>query len=167
MTAISLLASPWSPSARASSITVAGSTRSVAATRVPTLAKVCCALTISVMWLSADGSFITLGALEPQFYALLLQKLDLHDVDPRSQYDSALWPALKLRFTALFKSRTRDAWCTLLEGSDVCFAPVLTIAEATVHPHNVARGVFTVTPDGAVRAAGAPRFAPSTADTQG
>ena len=115
----------------------------------------------------ADGRFITLGALEPQFYALLLQKLDLHDVDPRSQYDIALWPALKLRFTALFKSRTRDAWCTLLEGSDVCFAPVLTIAEAAVHPHNVARGVFTVTPDGAVRAAGAPRFAPSTRDPQG
>ena len=106
----------------------------------------------------ADGRFITLGALEPQFYALLLQKLDLHDVDPRSQYDSALWPALKARFTALFEGRTRAAWCELLEGSDVCFAPVLTIPEAAVHPHNMARGVFTVTGEGAVRAAGAPRF---------
>ena len=106
----------------------------------------------------ADGRFITLGALEPQFYALLLQKLELPDVDPRSQYDIALWPALKARFTALFKSRTRDAWCELLEGSDVCFAPVLTIAEAAVHPHNVARGVFTVSAEGAMRAAGAPRF---------
>ena len=106
----------------------------------------------------ADAQFITLGALEPQFYALLLQKLALHDVDPRGQYDSALWPALKARFTALFKSRTRDAWCELLEGTDVCFAPVLTIAEAAVHPHNVARGVFTLTAEGAVQAASAPRF---------
>jgi len=107
----------------------------------------------------ADAQFITLGALEPQFYALLLQKLELHDVDPRSQYDSALWPALKARFTTLFKGSTRDAWCALLEGTDVCFAPVLSIAEAAKHPHNVARGVFSVGPNGAVSAAGAPRFA--------
>ena len=106
----------------------------------------------------ADGRFITLGALEPQFYALLLHKLELTDVDPRSQYDSAQWLALKARFVALFKTRTRDAWCALLEGSDVCFAPVLSIAEAAAHPHNVARAVFAVGPGGAVSAAAAPRF---------
>ena len=115
----------------------------------------------------ADAKFITLGALEPQFYALLLQKLELHDVDARSQYDSALWPALKARFNALFKSRPRAAWCELLEGTDVCFAPVLTMAEAAEHPHNVARGVFTVTGDGAVQAAGAPRFLDTLTSTAG
>jgi len=105
-----------------------------------------------------DGRFITLGALEPQFYALLLQKLELADVDPRSQYDRAQWPALKARIAALIKSRTRAAWCSLLEGSDVCFAPVLTIPEAAAHPHNVARGTFESTTNGGVRAAVAPRF---------
>ena len=106
----------------------------------------------------ADGRFITLGALEPQFYALLLDKLELTDVDPRAQYDTSTWPPLKARFTALFCSRTRDQWSALLEGSDVCFAPVLTLDEAAAHPHNVARGGFDVAPGGGVQAAAAPRF---------
>ena len=112
----------------------------------------------------ADGGFITLGALEPQFYALLLQTLGLGDVDPNRQYEKADWPALKARFTALFQTRTRADWCRLLEGTDVCFAPVLTIAEAAAHPHNVARGVFERSAAGAdggvdaVGAVGAPRF---------
>ena len=106
----------------------------------------------------AGGGFITVGALEPQFYALLLQKLELNDVDPRSQYDSALWPDLKARFTALFLSRTRDAWNALFEGSDVCFAPVLSIAEAAAHPHNRARGTLTPAPGGGVQPGPAPRF---------
>ena len=79
----------------------------------------------------ADGGFITLGALEPQFYALLLIKLGLTDVDPATQYDKSTWPALKARFVALFASRPRAHWCELLEGSDVCFAPVLSLDEAT------------------------------------
>ena len=108
----------------------------------------------------ADGGLITLGALEPQFYALLLDKLGLADVDPAGQYDKTAWPALKRRFTALFASRPRAHWCALLEGSDVCFAPVLSIAEAAVHPHNVARGIYSVGADGAVQAVGAPRFLP-------
>ena len=108
----------------------------------------------------ADGGFITLGALEPQFYALLLDKLGLTDVDPAGQYDKAAWPALKARFTALFASRPRAHWCALLEGSDVCFAPVLSIAEAALHPHNVARGIYSAAADGAVQVAGAPRFLP-------
>ena len=109
----------------------------------------------------ADGRFITVGALEPQFYALLLQKLEMTDVDPRAQYDSAAWPALKARFTALFLTRTRAQWCALLEGTDVCFAPVLTITEAAAHPHNLARGAFDVLPGGGVQAAPAPRFSAS------
>jgi alpha-methylacyl-CoA racemase len=68
---------------------------------------------------------LPLGALEPQFHALLLSKLGLTDVDPATQYDKATWPALKARFTALFASRPRADWCEMLEGSDVCFAPVL------------------------------------------
>ncbi len=108
----------------------------------------------------ADGRFITVGALEPQFYALLLAKLGLADVDPKAQNDIAAWPALKTRFRDLFASQPSGHWRALLEGSDVCFAPVLTLAEAAAHPHNAARGVFRVAPDGRLDAAAAPRFSP-------
>jgi alpha-methylacyl-CoA racemase len=108
----------------------------------------------------ADGQYITIGALEPQFYALLLDKLGLADVDPALQYDTATWPLLKQRLTALFASRPRSHWCALLEGSDACFAPVLTLAEAAVHPHNVARGIYSLAPSGAIDVASAPRFLP-------
>lgn len=108
----------------------------------------------------ADGQYITIGALEPQFYALLLNKLGLADVDPALQYDAATWPSLKQRVAALIASRPRKHWCALLEGSDVCYAPVLTLAEAAVHPHNVARGIYTVTSGGAIEVASAPRFLP-------
>ncbi|MGO4303142.1 CaiB/BaiF CoA transferase family protein [Cupriavidus sp. RAF12] len=106
----------------------------------------------------ADGGFITIGALEPQFYALLLEKLGMDDVDPTAQYDHATWPALKQRFTALFGSQPRAHWDALLAGADVCYAPVLSIAEAVAHPHNVARGIFTAQADGSLDAAAAPRF---------
>ena len=85
---------------------------------------------------------MTLGALEPKFYAALLEKLGLADVDPKAQYDQAAWPALKARFRALFLSRPSAHWRALLEGSDACFAPVLSLAEAAAHPHNAARGVY-------------------------
>ena len=106
----------------------------------------------------ADGGFVTLGALEPQFHALLLQKLGFEDVDPAAQYDKSTWPALKARFSALFASRPRAHWCELLEGSDVCFAPVLDLSEAARHPHNVARGIYRIVAGGAIEAAAAPRF---------
>jgi len=106
----------------------------------------------------ADGGFITLGALEPQFHALLLDKLGLAEVDPATQYDKATWPALKARFVELFASRPRAHWCELLEGSDVCFAPVLSLEEAVNHPHNVARGIYRIGANGAIEAAAAPRF---------
>ena len=108
----------------------------------------------------ADGGCITLGALEPQFYALLLQKLDIRNVDPQAQYDRAGWPQLHARLASLFASQPRSHWCALLEGTDVCFAPVLSMAEAAVHPHNVARGIFTVRADGAIDVAPAPRLRP-------
>jgi alpha-methylacyl-CoA racemase len=106
----------------------------------------------------ADGGFITVGALEPQFHALLLVKLGLSDVDPAMQYDKSTWPALKARFSALFASRPRAHWCELLEGSDVCFAPVLSLTEAVNHPHNVARGIYRADASGTIQAAAAPRF---------
>ncbi|MFC5430882.1 CaiB/BaiF CoA transferase family protein [Paraburkholderia denitrificans] len=108
----------------------------------------------------ADGRFITLGALEPQFYALLLEKLGLSDVEPSAQYHVRTWPALKERFAALFASQPRAYWDTLLEGSDVCYAPVLSVAEAAVHPHNAARGIYSVGVDGGIHVVGAPRFTP-------
>ncbi|SPA56828.1 CaiB/BaiF CoA transferase family protein [Cupriavidus taiwanensis] len=108
----------------------------------------------------ADGGFITLGPLEPQFYALLLDKLALADVDPAAQYDVRAWPALKARFSTLFASRSRAHWCALLEGSDACFAPVLSLSEAAAHPHNAARGIYGIGADGALHVAAAPRFLP-------
>ncbi len=103
----------------------------------------------------SDGRYITIGALEPQFYALLLTKMALHDVDPRQQYNSAAWPALKARLTQRFMAEPMAHWCKLFEGTDVCFAAVLTPEEARAHPHNVARGVFNE--NGAVAA---PRLSP-------
>lgn len=110
------------------------------------------------VYVCADGGFITIGALEPQFYALLLDKLGFDDVDAASQYDHAAWPALKARFTALFASQPRAHWDGLLGGTDVCYAPVLSIAEAARHPHNVARGLFVEGADGTLDTTGAPRF---------
>jgi alpha-methylacyl-CoA racemase len=109
----------------------------------------------------ADGRFVTLGALEPQFYALLLRTLGLDDVDPAAQYDVRHWPALKQRLADLFLTKARDQWSALLEGTDVCFAPVLGVAEAAAHPHLAARGVFAVDAHGAVSARPAPRFGPA------
>jgi alpha-methylacyl-CoA racemase len=106
----------------------------------------------------ADGNYVSLGALEPEFYALLLEKLGLSD-DPdfAVQYDPDRWPELKRRLAKIFKTRTRAAWCDLLEGSDVCFAPVLDFEEAPDHPHNRERGVFARI-DGVQQPAPAPRF---------
>ncbi len=106
----------------------------------------------------ADGGCITLGALEPQFYALLMDKLGLADVPLGQQYDSRAWPALKERLTTLFASQPRAHWEALLEGTDVCFAPVLTVEEAAHHPHHLARGTYHRDETGAMHIAAAPRF---------
>lgn len=108
----------------------------------------------------SDGEHITIGALEPQFYGLLLNKLGLTDVAAERQYKTSEWPALKSRLEALFLSQPRQHWCELLEGTDVCFAPVLSLADAAVHPHNRARGTLTRDNSGAVESAAAPRFFP-------
>jgi alpha-methylacyl-CoA racemase len=108
----------------------------------------------------ADGQYISVGALEPQFYAVLLDKLGLAEVDPKAQYDRAAWPALKARLRALFLSQPSVHWRALLEGSDACFAPVLSLAEAAAHSHNAARGIYRRGPDGELEVASAPRFMP-------
>ncbi len=106
----------------------------------------------------ADGKWIAIGSIEPQFYALLRDKLDIAD-DPAfaAQFDKSAWPARKERLAAIFATRTRDDWCALMEMTDVCFAPVLSMAEAPQHPHNHARGTF-ITLGGATQPAPAPRF---------
>jgi len=106
----------------------------------------------------SDGKFITVGSLEPQFYSLLVGKLGL-DGDPAfaDGYDPGRWPDQKRRFAELFATRTRAQWCEVLEGTDACFAPVLTPEEAARHPHNQARGIYSER-DGILQAAPAPRF---------
>lgn len=106
----------------------------------------------------ADGKYITVGSLESQFYAQLLQLCGLTE-DPafQAQNDPRSWPEAKAKLTALFRSRTQAHWCELLEGTDVCFAPVLNFDEAPAHPHNAARKTF-VDIGGVTQAAPAPRF---------
>ncbi|MGH9132738.1 MAG: CaiB/BaiF CoA transferase family protein [Ilumatobacteraceae bacterium] len=106
----------------------------------------------------SDGSYISIGSIEPQFYAELLRITGLTD-DPEFavQNDKSRWPDLKQRIAALFKTRTRAEWCELMEATEVCFAPVLTMSEAAEHPHNVARSTF-VERAGTVQPAPAPRF---------
>ena len=112
---------------------------------------------------TADGRWVSLGALEPKFFAEFSR---LAGLDPRfqtCQYDRSEWPALRSEIGALFKSRTRDAWCALLEGSDACFAPVLDFDEAPRHAHARSRNAF-VSIDGVAQPAPAPRFDRSLAD---
>lgn len=105
----------------------------------------------------ADGRYVAVGAIEPQFYATLCRFAGLDDPDFKDQNDCTKWPELQEKAAATFKTRTRDQWCALLEGTDACVAPVLTLSEAPTHPHLAARGTF-VTYDGVVQAAPAPRF---------
>jgi alpha-methylacyl-CoA racemase len=105
---------------------------------------------------TADGRWVTIGCGEPQFYAALLAKLGLEELAD-GQSDPARWAAGRARLAETFKGRTLDEWRDLLEGAGTCFAPVLTLAEAPGHPHNVARGTF-VEVDGVVQPAPAPRF---------
>ncbi|MDF3839287.1 CaiB/BaiF CoA-transferase family protein [Cupriavidus basilensis] len=105
----------------------------------------------------ADGKYVAVGAIEPQFYALLRERCGLDDPAFDAQLDKRQWPGLKARMTALFLTRTRAEWCALLEGSDACFAPILDWDEAPQHPHNRARETFLEI-DGVMQPAPAPRF---------
>lgn len=106
----------------------------------------------------ADGEYISVGSIEPQFYAELLRLTGLtDDTDFAKQMDRSQWPALKARLAEIFRSKSRDEWCTIMEHTDVCFAPVLRMDEAAEHPHNVARGTF-VDVNGMTQPSPAPRF---------
>ena len=105
----------------------------------------------------ADGTYISLGSIEPQFYAELRRLAGLEGAEWDPQMDRAQWPALKAKLQVLFRTKTRHEWCALMEHSDVCFAPVLSIADAPKHPHNVARSTF-VEVAGVTQPAPAPRF---------
>lgn len=114
----------------------------------------------------ADGRYISIGSLEPQFYALLRDKCGLDDPVFDEQYDQEEWPAKRARLEQLFMTKSREKWCELMEGSDVCFAPVLDLAEAPEHPHNRARETF-VEQDGVTQPAPAPRFSRTPGRIQG
>jgi alpha-methylacyl-CoA racemase len=105
----------------------------------------------------ADGRHVAVAPIEDKFLAELYRLLELDPADFPAKLDAARWPAAKEKLAAAFKTKTRDDWCRLLEGSDACFAPVLSLDEAPDHPHNKARGTF-VTVDGIVQPAPAPRF---------
>jgi len=111
---------------------------------------------------TADGGYVAVGALEPQFYAALLAGLGLSGAGLPPQLDRAGWPVLRARFAEVFATRTRDEWAAVFAGSDGCVAPVLTAAEAPGHPYNAARGAFADV-GGLAQPAPAPRFGRSPA----
>ena len=109
---------------------------------------------------TADGKFVAIGALEPKFFAELVQRSGLDAQFVPMQYDRRCWPRMRSALTTLMASKTRDAWCVLLEGTDACFAPVLTLAEAPAHHHATVRTGY-ITVDGVVQPAPTPRFSRS------
>jgi len=104
-----------------------------------------------------DGKFISIGSIEPQFYALLCQIADLDEEVFGKQMSRDSWPEQKEEITKIFLNKSRDEWCDLMEGTDVCFAPVLDMSEAPKHPHNIERKTF-IDLEGVTQPAPAPRF---------
>ncbi len=115
---------------------------------------------------TADGGWVSIGSIEPQFYAELLERTGVRHDDLPAQMDRSGWPVLRERLTAVFKTKTRAEWTALLEGTDVCFAPVLPMSEAVAHPHVVSRGIV-VEHDGIDQPAPAPRFSRTAPEIQG
>jgi alpha-methylacyl-CoA racemase len=113
----------------------------------------------------ADGKWISIGPLEPQFYQLLLEKTGLADRLQQPQMQKGAWPEAKRVLRDAFASKSRAEWCERLENTDVCFAPVLSLTEAPRHPHNLARGTF-VDLNGVIAPAPAPRFSATPARIQ-
>jgi alpha-methylacyl-CoA racemase len=105
----------------------------------------------------ADGEYVAIGALEPQFYAQLLELVGLSNEELPEQLDRDQWPSMKMRLAEIFKVKTRAEWCRIMEGTDACFAPVLSMADAPTHAHNEQRGTF-VEIAGDIQPAPAPRF---------
>jgi alpha-methylacyl-CoA racemase len=114
----------------------------------------------------ADGKWISVGAIEPQFYTLLLTSIGAEDCVDHDQMDKAAWPLIRSRLASIFATRSREDWIALLQQSDVCVAPILSLDEAPDHPHNVARSTF-VTVAGVPQPAPAPRFSATPSRIQG
>ena len=114
----------------------------------------------------SDGKWIALGSIEPQFYALLLEKAGLTDPAFGAQMDRSAWPDLKAKLAAVIVRKTRAEWTAIMEGTDICFGPVMDLDEAPLHPHNLARETF-VTVSGVVQPAPAPRFSATPGQIQG
>ena len=114
----------------------------------------------------SDGKWIALGSIEPQFYALLLEKAGLTDPAFGAQMDRSAWPDLKAKLAAVIARKTRAEWTAIMEGTDICFGPVMDLDEAPLHPHNLARETF-VTVSGVVQPAPAPRFSATPGQIQG
>ncbi len=112
----------------------------------------------------ADGGWIAIGAIEPQFYALLRTHAGVAE-DPAfdAQHDRAAWPELKAKLGAIFRTKSRDEWDAIMATTDVCFAPVLSMTEAPQHPHNAARGTFAEV-GGAIQPMPAPRYSTTVVD---
>ncbi len=112
----------------------------------------------------ADGEWVSVGSIEPQFYALLLEKTGLTgDLEFTNQMDKTQWPTLKRKLAEVFKTKTQSQWNEIMEGTDVCYAPVLRMGEAAQHPHNVARNTF-IEVAGVTQPAPAPRYSRTTTD---
>jgi alpha-methylacyl-CoA racemase len=112
----------------------------------------------------ADGKYLSLGAIEPQFYSLFLEQCGIVDAAFQAQWERGQWPLLKEKLALVIAQKSRDTWCALFEGTDACVAPVLDLDEAPLHPHNQARGTF-VNVNGVVQPAPAPRFSRTPAAT--
>jgi alpha-methylacyl-CoA racemase len=113
-----------------------------------------------------DAKWVALGSLEAEFYRDLVDRLGIADADADTRFDRARWPEAKAKIAAVIRTRTREEWDQLLLGTDVCYAPVLSLSEAPRHPHNAARGVV-VDVDGVTQPAPAPRFSATPAKIQG
>lgn len=107
---------------------------------------------------TSDGKHISIAAIEGRFHADLFRRIGWPDPTLPDQADAESWPAVKKRLSEIFLTRSREEWCSLLEGTDVCFAPVLSFDEAPLHEHNRARSLFVTAPDGVLQTAPAPRF---------
>ncbi|MFT4518192.1 MAG: alpha-methylacyl-CoA racemase [Halioglobus sp.] len=105
----------------------------------------------------SDGEYISIGSIEPQFYALLKELAGLSEEEFGNQHDQSMWPALTEKLETVFKTKTQAQWCEIMEGTDVCFAPVLTFLDAPKHPANIARNTY-IEVDGLTQPAPAPRF---------
>jgi alpha-methylacyl-CoA racemase len=110
-----------------------------------------------------DGQFVSVGAIEVKFYQILLEKLGLADADLPEQMEQTEWPRMRELFAEIFKGKSRAQWCEIMEGSDACFAPVLSFEEAPLHPHNQARGSF-IELEGVTQPGPAPRFSRTIAE---